>query len=335
MTLRGAPSARRLLPVAAAVLVVHILLLRVQPDQVTQPPRAAAGTFSTRQVQVPPAPQPAATRPVVTAAPAREAPAPRAPARVREEQTEPPEQVAVSGVETQIGPVPVAPAPAPAALSGVPSHTTAIPEPARIRYDVEVHARGLTVNGQAELRWRHDGNQYDARLEIGAPLLPTRVQTSSGRITPQGLEPTRFSDKTRTEEATHFERDKGKLVFSNNRPEAALQAGMQDRLSVVVQLAAMVGGDPARYPPGSTIAMPTASTREADTWLFAVEALEDLDLPGGRMQALKLQRMPRKEFDYKLELWLAPRMDYAPVRLRLTYPNGDSLDQRWAATDKG
>jgi hypothetical protein len=66
-----------------------------------------------------------------------------------------------------------------------------------------------------------------------------------------------------------------------------------------------------------------------------VEGLEDLQLPGGPVEAIKLQRNPRKEFDQKVELWLAPRMDYAPVRLRLTSPNGDSVDQRWSSTDRG
>jgi hypothetical protein len=28
-------------------------------------------------------------------------------------------------------------------------------------------------------------------------------------------------------------------------------------------------------------------------------------------------------------------MDYVPVRLRLTQPNGDSVDQQWSFTDRG
>jgi hypothetical protein len=110
---------------------------------------------------------------------------------------------------------------------------------------------------------------------------------------------------------------------------------MQDPLSIVIQLSALVGGDPAQFPVGTSIAVPTAGTREADTWIFTVESEEDLQLPGGDLKGLKLQRLPRKEFDTKVELWLAPRLDYAPVRLRLTSPNGDSVDQRWASADKG
>jgi hypothetical protein len=32
-------------------------------------------------------------------------------------------------------------------------------------------------------------------------------------------------------------------------------------------------------------------------------------------------------------VWLAPGKAYAPVRLRLTQPNGDWADHQWSATD--
>ena len=103
----------------------------------------------------------------------------------------------------------------------------------------------------------------------------------------------------------------------------------------MLQLAAMIAGEPARYPAGTTIAIQTASTRDAEPWVFTVEGPEQLQLPGGAVAGLKLTRLPRREFDQKVELWLAPAMDYVPVRVRLTNPNGDSVDQLWASTDKG
>ena len=36
----------------------------------------------------------------------------------------------------------------------------------------------------------------------------------------------------------------GRISFSNNAPDAALQAGAQDRLSVLLQLGAMLAADP-------------------------------------------------------------------------------------------
>jgi hypothetical protein len=210
-----------------------------------------------------------------------------------------------------------------------------VPQPSVMHYEVTLRSRGLTVQGQARLDWWHNGQQYDLRLELSAPGLRERVQHSAGQITEEGLAPDRFSDKSRGEQATHFDRSKQRLVFSNNRPEADLAAGTQDRLSVVVQLSMLLAGDAARFAPGTQVAIPTASTREAEDWVFRVEGEEELDLPGGHLRALKLQRLPRREFDQKVELWLAPGKDYAPVRLRLTNPDGSTVDQRWASTDRG
>jgi hypothetical protein len=199
---------------------------------------------------------------------------------------------------------------------------------------VSSQSHGITSQGEAELQWRHDGSQYEAQLALSAPGLRTRIQRSVGLITTQGLVPLRFSDKSRSEEAAHFERESGKLIFSSNRPDAVLEAGAQDRLSVILQLGAMIAADASKFLPGASIAVQTATTREAQPWVFAVEGVEQLELPGGTMPALKLLREALGPYDARLELWLAPGADYAPVRLRLTQPNGDWVDQQWSSTDK-
>jgi len=116
----------------------------------------------------------------------------------------------------------------------------AVAGPVRLRYGVKGQARGLHYSASAELLWLPAGSQYEARLEVSAFLLGSRVQTSSGQLTPAGLAPTRFSDKSRAEQAAHFERAKGRISFSGNTPDVALLPGAQDRLSVVLQLAALL-----------------------------------------------------------------------------------------------
>ena len=241
------------------------------------------------------------------------------------------EQAAAPAVAT---PMPSPPAPAPRE-AGPQAASFTIPGSVRLHYKVSAHSRNLLWHGDSELLWRHDGESYEAKLEVSAPLLPARTQRSTGRITADGLAPLRFSDRNRSEEAAHFERDQGKVSFSSNRPDAPLSPGAQDRLSVLLQLGALIAGDPGKFGPDAQIAIQTASTRDAETWVFTVEAEERLQLPGGTVATLKLTRNPRKEFDQKVELWLAPGMDYVPVRLRLTQPNGDWLDQQWSSTDRG
>ena len=50
---------------------------------------------------------------------------------------------------------------------------------------------------------------------------------------------------------------------------------------------------------------------------------EQLDLPIGPMRAVPLQRLPRRDYDQKAQLWLAPELGYLPARIRITQANGD------------
>jgi hypothetical protein len=177
-----------------------------------------------------------------------------------------------------------------------------------------------------KLVWQQDGQQYDAQLSLTFLFKTIRSQHSSGTIGPSGIEPARFSDKRRGELAAHFMRDQGQVVFSNNAPSVPLLPGAQDRLSVIMQLGALLAGDPARYPPGAAFAIQTVGPRDADLWIFKVEEDEHLSLPAGEFDARKLTRNPRKPFDDKVELWIAPALGYLPVRIRQTQPNGDFAD---------
>lgn len=210
-----------------------------------------------------------------------------------------------------------------------------VPPAARHHYELSAQAKGIIVRGTAVLELRHDGNSYDAQLVVTSPFLRTRTQRSAGAVTASGFAPQRFSDQSRSEEAVHFDRDASQIIFSTNKPAAPLDPGAQDRLSVILQLGALLAAAPSRYPPGATITIQTASARDAEPWTFVVESMQTLDLPGGVVPALYLTRAPRREFDVNVELWLAPGATYAPVRLRLTQPNGDWVDQQWSSTDRG
>ena len=208
----------------------------------------------------------------------------------------------------------------------------AVPASARLEYDVVGEVKGFPYSADSELLWKRDGEQYSAKLEIKVFLMGSRSQASTGRVVVGGLEPTRFLDKARSEQAAHFERDKGIIVFSANAPSATLLAGAQDRLSVVLQLGALLAGAPTRYPPGTSIALQVVGPRDAEDWQFTVGATEVLQLPGGSVTGVKLSRHPRSAYDQKLDIWLAPAMGYLPVRLRMSQDNGDYVDQKWRSS---
>ncbi|ART50653.1 hypothetical protein CBP34_01845 [Acidovorax carolinensis] len=215
---------------------------------------------------------------------------------------------------------------------GRPSSTAApavrLPAPVRLAFDVSGQAKKFNYNARAELLWQHDGSRYEARQEISAFLVGSRSQRSVGHVTPQGLQPERFADRSRSEQAAHFDHGQGRVTFSANTPQAAAGPGAQDRLSVFIQLGAMLAADPGRFVPGTQVTLTTVSARSADRWTFSIEGQETLDLPTGPLLAWKLQRLPRRDYDQKAELWLAPDLGYMPVRIRLTQANGDFADLR-------
>ena len=221
-----------------------------------------------------------------------------------------------------------------AAAQPLPVYDYLVPGSSRLKYDVSGLVKGFKYYVAGELLWLHDGKTYDARLEISHFLLGSRVQTSKGALTTQGLEPLRFGDKVRSEVAAHFQRAKGLVSFSANSPDVPLLPLAQDQLSVFVQLAAMWGGNASRFASGSQLPFQAVGPRSAENWVFVVGDTERLKVDGRELSAIKLLRERSLDYDVRVELWLAPALDYLPARIRLTQSNGDEVDMLWRKTEK-
>lgn len=357
----GSPPRRVLLALGAGVLALHVLVLqdagaRFGPH--LDATRARPNTFATRTipeitppaiVAIAPPPVPVALPPVVKqkklvmpvepAEPATDLIAPSLPdagsAAVSADSSTP--TAAVPAADTPVAATSM-PQPSPSAASAQ-AQPPALPETTkvgvikladsvRLNYTMTGVSKGLTYYANAALTWNNTGSQYDLGMEVSALFLGSRSMASTGGITPLGLAPARFLDKSRSEQAAHFQAEKGKVTFSANTPDAPWIEGAQDRVSLFMQLGGMLAGDPSAFPAGSSITVYTVGPREADTWTFLVEAEETLNLPRGEMATLKLSRKPRREFDQKVEIWFAPSLGYLPVRSRITQQNGDFVDQQ-------
>lgn len=208
------------------------------------------------------------------------------------------------------------------------------PAAAELSYEVQATRKGLSLSAHGVLRWQPSAADYQARMEVKALLFGQRSQTSVGTLdTLGGLQPTRYGDKNRAEQATHFDRTRTPPVlrFSANTPDVQLQPHTQDRLSVLLQLAAMFAGSPGRFAPGDTVALHTAGPRDADVWQFRVGSTSPLTLPAGTLNAVHLVRAPLHAYDNRVELWLAPDLGHLPVRILWTQSNGDVVDQQLAS----
>ena len=221
--------------------------------------------------------------------------------------------------------------PADQPLQPAPTRPTVLPGNRWLRYDVMGQAKGLNYRASGEVRWQTSDGRYQADFKISAFLIGSRSQQSTGQLTDTGLVPERFADKSRSERAAHFEPEQGRIRFSNNAPDAPWLPGTQDRLSVFFQLAAWLNARPDGLREGQRLSLPVAGTSGADQWQLLVQALEPLDLPAGRWDALRVEVLPQKTFDRRTELWLAPQLDHLPVRIRLTESNGDVADLQLSA----
>ena len=355
--MRGMPL-RVLAGLVVLVVGVHLALMQMLPAAGLRADTPEPMTFTTRTVTLnpvvpppvpsvvatpppaptvrpkPPKPRPPKPRPATP--PADEAAASALPANPEGSQAEPAphhtpepaplEPAAPPPPEPPPPPPPEAPPPAPAAPITLPGSV-------RLLYDVSGQVKKMDYTARSELKWLQDGASYDLRFEVSLFLVGSRVQTSRGKLNELGLAPLRFSDKTRSERAAHFDYDKGRVTFSANSADAALVPGAQDRLSVFIQLGAMLAGNPAAYSAGTTIARQTVGPRDSEQWEAVVVGNEPLRIQGEEISTVKLMRAPAKEFDSKVELWYAPSMGYLPVRIRLTQANGDFADMQLRATE--
>ena len=120
---------------------------------------------------------------------------------------------------------------APVTQVAVPGKTT-LPASMKIKYAVE--SNKFPFSATTDLQWRQNGEAYEIQQESGT--LGIAIQRSSrGHITPVGLAPLRFSYKILSELTAQVDREKNKVTFSANTPDAPLLAGAQDQLSIQVQ----------------------------------------------------------------------------------------------------
>jgi Protein of unknown function (DUF3108) len=318
----------------AAVLALHwLLLVTLAPSWVDpEEPAAAAPALNVRSVPaavptLPVAVEVAPSPRIAPAPPARKVarvpPPPKPAASAVPMPAPPPEPVAAVAAAEPAQP-PDAPAsaaasePAPAPAIDVPVYATRLPPPGTWRYQL---TRGI-ASGEALLRWSPNEQQrYELKLEGFVAGISVLDWVSSGAIDNAGIAPDRFVIRRRGKDsqAANFQRDAGKITFSGPTHELPLIAGVQDRLTWMLQLPAVIEAAPQRFGAGSTVVLMVVGARGgADVWTFKVIGAE----PVGDVPALKLVREARKPHDVQAEVWLDPARGHIPLRAVLSQPDG-------------
>ena len=183
-------------------------------------------------------------------------------------------------------------------------------------------------NPDGLIRWQQDGARY--LLAVETRVLWFRFNFhSSGALSERGLAPERYEENRRNRsEAARFDRAAGALVFEGRNKQVPLPAAGQDRFSVFLQLVGLVRGNPQRYAtPGVTETFEVADTRDLEPMQVQYVGEEDVDTGHGAVHAKHFMRLPRHADDRRrVEVWLAQSLQWMPVKLRQTEPDGTQIE---------
>lgn len=291
---------------------------------------------------LPPPPEPAPASDALVALSAAPAPAVEAAAAPGEGGEGAPapgkgaDQAQAGAAQAQTGTPPVpaeAPTPAPAvpadvAPQGTRRYKVHLPPSAKFEMAVaRVDADGTKWTGSASMTWHTDGSRYDASVEAGVSLLVTRVNLlvlrSEGLIDDYGIAPVRVTEKRtrRAETATHFNREQGTITFSASERSYPLLTGAQDKATVPFQLGGIGRADVNQF--GGDIDLQVGDEKEATIFRFQLVGEEELNTKLGKLVTWHLTRPPKPgTYSSRLDIWLAPGLNWYPVQIRNTEASG-------------
>ena len=197
------------------------------------------------------------------------------------------------------------------------------PPSTRLSYTLTGDFRG-PVQGQAQVEWLRSGSRYQVHLELSigpffAPLMSRRI-TSEGEITAAGLQPRRYDEETqialRDPRRLTIWLDADRVRLPGGSEHARLP-GVQDSASQFVQMTWLFTTQPSLLQEGNTIEFPLALPRRVEPWIYEVLDTQTLFTPAGAVEAVhvKPRREARAGGDLTAEFWVAPSLEYLPVRI--------------------
>ena len=218
-------------------------------------------------------------------------------------------------------------APPSAPPAGTHRYKVHLPPSAEFALDVKrVDANGTIWNGVASMSWQSDGSRYKVAVEAGISLLVRinlLVLTSEGSIDDYGIAPDTATEKRagHSQTATHFNRDAGTISFSASEQSFPLLAGAQDEATVPFQLGGIGHADVNQF--SSAVDILVGEGRTANLFRFQLVGEETLDTKMGAIATWHLSRPPRPgSYSSRLDIWLAPGMNWYPIQIRNTEASG-------------
>ena len=215
--------------------------------------------------------------------------------------------------------------------AAAPKRAVSLPPSADLDYSIKARQRGFSLSGNATVSWRAGQGKYSLSAVTNAMLLGKILENrSEGHIDAWGIAPLQFYEKRFRKEpaTTSFDREANTITFTDGKLSYKLHGGEQDRASASWQLQAFARGAPDKFTPGSEWTMFVAGRRDAENWTFKVAGNENVHTGVGDIEAVHLVKAPPPDSrDQTVDIWLAPSLEWYPVRLKFTDADGEYVEQ--------
>lgn len=217
------------------------------------------------------------------------------------------------------------------------------PPTVELSYQIKSSQKGIPISGEANVQWTltsSEDNKKSYRIfsTTRVPILGRILSTSSeGEITQQGLTPLLFKEKRirKAESLTRFDRESKLISFSDSELRYPIKGGEQDRLSATWQLVTLLRSQQPPFKLGQEWHFFVAGLKDADPWHFTLLDVSKQRTALGELEVIHLLKAPHADArGQRVELWLAPELDFYPVRISFHDENGDDLDQRLLSIKK-
>jgi hypothetical protein len=311
----------------ATPMFTRLLKPEAPPPQETAPrARAAARRETLAAVRAPTVAKPAA-RPSSAPQPQTAASAAQAPASAPETPAQAPaSQPAASEPAVAAASAPAASTPAVAAASApVNASLDTWPVDTRLSYRLSGWYRG-DLTGSARVQWLRQNDRYEVRVVLDLGIFVMQF-LSQGSVAADTLAPRAYQEST-PGRTRLVQLGPDNVVLNDGRTVPKPQ-DVQDTASQFVELSHRFSTGKDKLVVGGTTSVWLARPGGVDLWTYDIvgrEMLRTREL--GVIEAFHLKPRPiaNPHGNIYAEIWLAPSLQYLPVRIRITQPPDSYAD---------
>lgn len=179
------------------------------------------------------------------------------------------------------------------------------------------------------MEWLRQGRDYQVHLDVDLGLISRRM-SSQGVLTPDGISPQRYDEQTKL---VLMDPRRANLQFLGSEVQLAngqrepVPRGAQDSASQFVHLTwlFLTGREPLLA--GRSVHFPLVLPRRQYAWRYDVVGEETVHTPMGPVASWHLKPAPvAAGGDLLAEVWLAPSLQYLPVRILIRQDAETHLD---------